>query len=613
MGKHYLPKTMLICVIVFFMMPVWAGAPLDCNDSTRTNAADIKNKITIRAGQIGIAHAWTKFGEESSMPDIYLNGCALNIRDAGNFYVDIERVVSLANEDVIVLRRTAPSGACYYAYSLLAIKPDGSAREPYYFQECGDQLQLTDFKTNSDQLTFVDKSGYTPTIYRYEDGWISCEPCEPDTRSGYLDSLAGKLSIHRKSDELNKLLLNDREIGISGELIEFVDMIDQDHQPSPSPMLDGNQFVLIKKQQPLELGCQFKYILLTIKPDKSIQISDEFGNCDSYLNAFVDEQGLSIRFHSSSDDYPAQTVTVRSGKLSIEGKPVIAKPYKPQSFYSLQALYRDLADNLYKDVHNVSTENEEDIDAFAEIIEAIAQASIHTLADKRKILAIQLPSVNDFFENKSTCKAQFDCTTAFYFIDQDHYYLPVGMPLNSIGAIKADLTASPPRLSVMENDYSSRPPVQKALCYVLKSLAPGYPEEFFRTDGSLCLDMDTPQQPQVAEDKSCLSYDSPAKLVGTISRHTYPGLPNYESIEEGDEAETGLYLDLNEPVCTDESTDGVNEAKSGVKQIQLVVADKAMSERLNSLQGSVITVQGRLFSAITGHHHAPLLLEDLSL
>ena len=125
--------------------------------------------------------------------------------------------------------------------------------------------------------------------------------------------------------------------------------------------------------------------------------------------------------------------------------------------------------------------------------------------------------------------------------------------------------------------------------------------------------MDTPsRQPQVADDHSCLSYDSPAKLVGTISRHTYPGPPNYESIEEGDEAETGLYLDLNEPVCTDESTDGVNEAKSGVKQIQLVVADKAMSERLNSLQGSVITVQGRLFSSITGHHHAPLLLEDLS-
>ena len=85
MGKHYLPKTMLICIIVFFMMPVWAVDPLDCNDSTRINEADIKNKITIRAGQIGIAHAWTKFGEESSMPDIYLNGCALNVRDAGSF------------------------------------------------------------------------------------------------------------------------------------------------------------------------------------------------------------------------------------------------------------------------------------------------------------------------------------------------------------------------------------------------------------------------------------------------------------------------------------------------------------------------------------------------
>ena len=612
MRKCYFIRVVFICVTALFMMPTWAVETLACDIGVRIDNTDIEQKFTVRAGRIGVAKAQSDEGY-SAMQDVYLNECPLDIYDEGFPYIDIERVVSLSNEDIVVLHHSVQAAACFNAYSLLAIKPDGSTKKSESFHYCGDIMQLTDFKVNGDQLTFVDKSGEILTTYRYKDGWVDCEPCEPYTSSSYVDSLGGKLSIHANPDELDKILLNDREIDIAGKQLNFVEIITQDHQSNFSPKVDGKQFVLIRKELPPTLGCSFRYILLTIRPDKSVQISDEFGNCSPYLHATVDEHGLSIRFHSVPNEYTAQTVTLRDGKLSIEGALPVAKPYKPEYFNSLQAVYRDLADKLYRDVHNIDPEKEADIDEFADTIEEIAQVTTHTLHDNQKMLSVQLPSVNDFFENKPTCKDQFDCTTAFYFIDQGEHYLPAGLPLESIGSIKPDLKASPPSLSVRRMNYKQRPPVEETLCYVLKSLAPGYPEEFFRADRSLCLDIDKLEQPQAANDDQCLSYDSVANLVGTIVRATYPGPPNYESIEEGDEAETGLYLDLNEPVCTGEATDEVNEARSGVKRIQLVIASKDMYERLSALQGSIIALQGRLFSSITGHHHAPLLLEDLSL
>jgi len=613
MRRYCFPKLIFICTVAFFIIPAWAAeAPL-CDADSRIDATGIDNKFTVRAGWIGVAKAKTDQDYPAAIQDVYLNGCALDIKDDGFPYIEIERVVSLTNEDVMVLKRTVQATACSLAYSLLAVKPNGSARETGHFYECGDPLQLADFKANGDQLSFVDKNSAPLTTYRYQDGWVDCEPCEPDTSNADIDTLAGKLGIQAKSDELNQILLNGRAIGIAGEPLAFVAFTDQQHQSSRSPKIGGNQFVLAKKGLPPKQDCAFKYILMTIRPDKSVQTSDEFGNCNAYLNATADEQGLAIRFPALPNGYPEQTVTVRDGKLVIEGAPVAGKPSKPESFNSLPGLYRDLADKLYKDVHNVEPENEADIDEFAETIGDIAQASTYTLSDKRKMLAIQLPSVNDFFEIKPTCKDQSDCTTAFYFVDQDRHYLPVGLPLTSIGGIKPDLAASPPRLAVKDMDYDRQPPVEKTFCYVLKSLASGYPEEFLKTTQSVCESKDNPAQPQAAKDKQCLSYDVTEKLVGVIVRATYPGRPNYESIEDGDEAETGLYLDLNEPVCTLEPTDEVNEAKSEVKRIQLVVKDKDMYERLSALQGSLIAVQGRLFSSISGHHHAPLLLEDLSL
>ena len=49
----------------------------------------------------------------------------------------------------------------------------------------------------------------------------------------------------------------------------------------------------------------------------------------------------------------------------------------------------------------------------------------------------------------------------------------------------------------------------------------------------------------------CLPYEpEPVQMTGTLVRLTFPGRPNYESIEEGDEPETGFYLELSRGVCT---------------------------------------------------------------
>jgi hypothetical protein len=107
----------------------------------------------------------------------------------------------------------------------------------------------------------------------------------------------------------------------------------------------------------------------------------------------------------------------------------------------------------------------------------------------------------------------------------------------------------------------------------------------------------------------CLDYRSPVVLTGTLERRTYPGRPNFEDIRAGDEPETGYYLRLPQPICTVEDPSGpdVNGATQNVRLVQLVL-DAPGYEQLRPRIGKQVTVRGRLFAAITAHHHAPLLL-----
>ena len=109
----------------------------------------------------------------------------------------------------------------------------------------------------------------------------------------------------------------------------------------------------------------------------------------------------------------------------------------------------------------------------------------------------------------------------------------------------------------------------------------------------------------------CLTYaPDTVSLKGTLRRQTFPGPPNYESVKSGDAPETGFYLHLGRPVCTI-GKDEVDVAARAVRFVQLVL-DTTGYARLRPLLGRRVTLRGTLFHAISGHHHAPLLLTVLT-
>jgi hypothetical protein len=112
----------------------------------------------------------------------------------------------------------------------------------------------------------------------------------------------------------------------------------------------------------------------------------------------------------------------------------------------------------------------------------------------------------------------------------------------------------------------------------------------------------------------CLKYEPEVVSVsGKLLRKTFAGPPNYESIKAGDAPETGFYLAVKPPICAIASQGSEdNESTSNVGLVQLVLDAKGY-EQLRPWLGKSVTIKGSLFSAQTGHHHAPLLLNFMGL
>jgi hypothetical protein len=109
--------------------------------------------------------------------------------------------------------------------------------------------------------------------------------------------------------------------------------------------------------------------------------------------------------------------------------------------------------------------------------------------------------------------------------------------------------------------------------------------------------------------EDCYSYETDgAKLTGTISRKTFPGPPNYESVKRGDQPETYWVLHLARSICT--KADADNDAESNVTDLQLILTQKQYAlYRKFIARRAHVTVTGKLMHAITGHHHTPVLME----
>lgn len=117
----------------------------------------------------------------------------------------------------------------------------------------------------------------------------------------------------------------------------------------------------------------------------------------------------------------------------------------------------------------------------------------------------------------------------------------------------------------------------------------------------------------VALSAQCLQYEPDVVLLrGMLVKLTFPGPPNYASIERGDMAEPAFYLDLEHAICVDaRDEDSPNmEAASGVTRVQIGARprDRAGRPILLTLLRKPVLCRGTLFHAFTGHHHTPVLM-----
>lgn len=90
---------------------------------------------------------------------------------------------------------------------------------------------------------------------------------------------------------------------------------------------------------------------------------------------------------------------------------------------------------------------------------------------------------------------------------------------------------------------------------------------------------------------------------GVISKETYAGPPNYESIAGGDVAETYWFVTIPSSLC-------VVGKDRGVLKFQLFF-EPGSGPQLE--EGAKYSVSGVTFMGISGHHHTPVLIEVSSL
>jgi uncharacterized protein DUF4431 len=102
--------------------------------------------------------------------------------------------------------------------------------------------------------------------------------------------------------------------------------------------------------------------------------------------------------------------------------------------------------------------------------------------------------------------------------------------------------------------------------------------------------------------------DATLTLEGRLSRHIFPGPPNYEDVRRGDEPETTYILTLPAPICIDDGGESADPDRR-FDRVHLYTVNEAVWPRLRAGVGQQVRVQGRGFAEQTGHHHAPLVVD----
>lgn len=115
----------------------------------------------------------------------------------------------------------------------------------------------------------------------------------------------------------------------------------------------------------------------------------------------------------------------------------------------------------------------------------------------------------------------------------------------------------------------------------------------------------------IAEPQPCLPFEpAVTTIVGKLIRRTLPGPPNYESIKTGDAPETYWFVIPARPFCVRGTLgDDLNRADvANVSTVQLILLPDEYKTQAH-LMGQSVKVTGTLSTAITGHHHTPVVLQ----
>jgi Domain of unknown function (DUF4431) len=114
----------------------------------------------------------------------------------------------------------------------------------------------------------------------------------------------------------------------------------------------------------------------------------------------------------------------------------------------------------------------------------------------------------------------------------------------------------------------------------------------------------------------CLKDGQDVTFTGTVSRETFPGPPNYESIDDGDAPETYRILTISTPQCVAaESMEGgaLYEVAKSTTRFQLAFEDASIYKSQKNLVENGAIVEGQLFAGHSGHHHTKALISVKSI
>ena len=113
---------------------------------------------------------------------------------------------------------------------------------------------------------------------------------------------------------------------------------------------------------------------------------------------------------------------------------------------------------------------------------------------------------------------------------------------------------------------------------------------------------------------TCLHYRGRIFIGGILTRQTFPGPPSYESIARGDTPEIYYVLKVRPSTCVlGDSSDPDEPAIKTVTDVQLMLTGRDQYILLEHLIDKPIRLSGMLMAAHTGHHHTPVLLNDVQL